>query len=232
MLSSKSMKSSNATTISVVTFLSIGVFFGSAAADDSSAVIEPVEGKRLLVPPNGIAPLVGIAAAVSKDADDSREYAWSLRLHVPKVVWEITGKERPKREWSRIKADVEMLTLDVQMGYSEATQLSEGSQNRLVDLNGKRLSREEALKRLAENAPVLVSVSGEMPDPFYLRCSKRDTLIVLFGLPSSREYNLLPTSRATRRQAEQDDAVQPATAADSKPKGDEKPNPASQGRSQ
>ena len=106
-------------------------------------------------------------------------------------------------DWPRIKADVEMHTLDVEMGYSsEMVQLTEYGQNRLVDLNGRRISREDALKRLGKNTPVLVSVSGEMPDPFYLRCSRPDTLIVLFGLPSSREYNLLPTSRATRQQAQ------------------------------
>jgi hypothetical protein len=153
--------------------------------------------------------------ASPKDGDDSREYAWSLKLQVPKVVWEVTGKERPKLEWTRIKADVEMIVLEVDMGYSKATQLAEQGQNRLVDLNGKRLSRDEALKRLGENTPVLVSVSGEMPAPFYLQCSKPDTLIVLFGLPSSREYNLLPTSRGDNRQAE-DGAGQPAIRPESK----------------
>ena len=63
---------------------------------------------------------------------------------------------------------------------------------------------------------VLVSVSGEMPDPFYLRCVKPDTLIVLLGLPSSREYNLLPTSRGDNKQAEQDGGGQPATRPESK----------------
>ena len=197
------MKSSKATIVAVVTFVSIGILFGSAAADDSASLIKPVEGEGLLATPDGVAPLAGVAVALPKDADDSRAYAWSLRVRVPKVVWEVTGKERPKREWTRIKADVEMLTLDVHMGYSEMTQLREGGQNRLVDINGKRLSRGEALKRLVDNSPVLVSASGEMPDPFYLQCIKRDTLILLFGLPSSAEHNLLPTSRETRREVEQ-----------------------------
>ncbi|MCF7673785.1 MAG: hypothetical protein K9N23_04725 [Akkermansiaceae bacterium] len=49
--------------------------------------------------------LAGPIAALSpptdpaKDADDSREYAWSLRLHVPKVVWEVTGKENQKNAY-------------------------------------------------------------------------------------------------------------------------------------
>jgi hypothetical protein len=68
-----------------------------------------------------------------------------------------------------------------------------------VDLRGKRLDRAEALKRLGENAPILVSVSGEMPDPFYLQCVKPETLIVLIGLPSAREYELLPRSRNDRQ---------------------------------
>ncbi|BCX46971.1 hypothetical protein HAHE_08790 [Haloferula helveola] len=161
----------------------------------------PSEGEGLTATPRGVAPLAGLAAFVPKDADDSRDYAWSVRLSAPKVVWEIVGKERPKIEWTKIEAEVEMVTMDIAMGYSEATQLSERSQNRVVDLGGKRLDREEAMKRLEEDTPVMVSVSGEMPDPFYLRCMKPGTLVILIGLPSAREYDLLPRPRDTDRGA-------------------------------
>lgn len=195
------MKKSIPAAIFLFTQLAIWVPCGPATGDEPGSRVKAIEDTEMPAHPVGLAPLVGIAAALPKDADDSRAYAWSLRLRVPKVVWEIVGEERPKLEWSGIKADVEMVTLEVQMGYSESTQLAEQGQNRLVDLEGRRLTREEAFKRLGEGGTVLVSVSGEMPDPFYLECSKPDTLIVLFGLPSSREYNLLPTSRMTRHEA-------------------------------
>lgn len=82
--------------------------------------------------------------------------------------------------------------LTLPMTYHPATQLSEISQNRILDLKKNRLSREEALKRLASSTPVLVSVSGRMPDPFYLQCTKPDTLIVVLGIPSSPAPDLLP----------------------------------------
>lgn len=186
------MKAYKTAAFFITAFLSFGLSSGIAAEDASVSESEP----------KGVAPLAAEAVVLPKDADDPREHAWSIRLRVPKVEWEVVGEQRPKREWTKIKADVEMMTLDVNMGYPGATQLSELGQNRLVDIDGKRLSRDEARKRLAESTPVLVSVSGEMPDPFYLRCFKRDTLIVLFGLPTSAEYNLLPTSRATRSEVE------------------------------
>jgi hypothetical protein len=206
------MKNNTVIEFILSTCLSIGMLLSSAAASESALS----DDKRALTAPNGVAPLAGVAILLPQDAADVGNHAWSLRLSVPKVVWEIIGKERPKMEWTKIKADVEMLILEFRMGYSGATQLAEQSQNRLVDLNGKRLGRKEALERLGENTPVLVSVSGEMPDPFYLRCVKPDTLIVLLGLPSSREYNLLPTSRGDNKQAEQDGGGQPATRPESK----------------
>ena len=192
------MNSNTVTECVLATCLSMVTLLGSVSASDSAILHD----SKSLTAPIGVAPLAGVAKVLPQNAADAGKHAWSLELTVPKVVWEIVGKERPKLEWTKIKADVEMLTLEFRMGYSEETQLAEQSQNRLVDLNGKRLGREEALKRLGENTPVLVSVSGEMPDPFYLQCVKPDTLIVLFGLPSSREYDLLPTSRGDNRQAE------------------------------
>lgn len=179
----------------VSTCLTIGILVSISIAQES----ELEDKKRALTAPKGVAPLTGMAIALSQDAAESANHEWSLRLTLPKVMWEIVGIERPKSEWTKIKADVEMRTLELPMAYPMATQLAEVSQNRLVDLRGKRLDRAEALKRLGENAPILVSVSGEMPDPFYLQCVKPETLIVLIGLPSAREYELLPRSRNDRQ---------------------------------
>jgi hypothetical protein len=209
------MKTFSIITISVLTIVSIGLLAGYAPADETAGAAKPMEAVKSLATPQGVAPLMGLAVARPNDPSITAEYAWSLKVQVPKVVWEITGKRRPKAEWTEIKADVEMRTLDVSMGYHIATQLAERSQNRLVDLDGKRLSREEALKRLGEDTPVLVSISGDMPDPYYLQFVRRDLLILIIGLAYPEEYSLLPTSRSDNRHSEQDGGG-PATRPKSK----------------
>lgn len=183
--------------------LSLGMLHHSATANDSGPAPKSPDGKWALTAPTGMAPLVGVAVVAPKDVAARDSQAWSLRLSVPKVRWEIVGQERPKTEWTKVKAEVEVVTLDIAMHYSKASQLSEEAQDRVVDLKGKKLNREEVMSRLASDTPVLVSVSGEMPDPFYLRCIQPETLVILFGLPSAREYSLLPTSRRETKEAEQ-----------------------------
>jgi hypothetical protein len=156
---------------------------------------------------------MGLAVALPADPMVNADYAWSLKVQVPKVVWEIAGKRRPKAEWTEIKTEVEMKTLHFSMGYNRATQLADRSQNRLVDLNGKRLSREGALKRLGKSTPVLVSIS-DMPDPYYLQFVKPDTLVLLIGLADPKDYDLLPTSRHDNKHAEHGGG-QPATRPES-----------------
>ena len=121
-----------------------------------------------------------------------REYVWLLDLHLPRLRWEIVEKDFIKPLLISVESDVEMVTLSLEMGYSRSTQLPEGGQNRILDMNGRRLGRDEALERLENETPVLVCVSGEVPDPFYLQCAKPDTLIVVFGLPKEEHDRLLP----------------------------------------
>lgn len=84
------------------------------------------------------------------------------------------------------------------MGYDSKTALSESAQNRVLDLKGRRLGRDEAVQRLNAKTPVLVSVSGQMLDPFYLQCTKPDTLIVVLGIPSYPAPELLPRPREAK----------------------------------
>ena len=140
--------------------------------------------------PKDVPPVVGTAVATAPTSPDGDK--WSINLSVPKVKWEIVGEKRPKIDWPRFSVTAEGASLTLPMTYHPATQLSEIAQNRILDLKGKRLSREEALKRLASSTPVLVSVSGRMPDPFYLQCTKPDTLIVVLGIPSSPAPEYLP----------------------------------------
>lgn len=144
-------------------------------------------------PPKDVPPVIGTAVAVPSSTpgrDDHDE--WSIRLVVPKVAWEVVGERRPKREWPAFNTTVEEAVLTLPMGYHPATQLSDNAQNRVLDLTGRRLSRDEALKRLGAKTPVLVSVSGLMPDRFYLQCAKPDTLIVTLGIDHAPASALLP----------------------------------------
>ena len=146
-------------------------------------------------PPKDVPPVIGTAVATpsSAEGDDDK---WSIKLVVPKVAWEVIGEERPKLEWPKFNVTVEEATLTLQMAYHRATQLSDNAQNRLLDLKGRRLRRDEALKRLAAKTPVLVSVSGKMPDPFYLQCTKPDTLIVVLGIPVLSGTGIAPVPKA------------------------------------
>lgn len=136
--------------------------------------------------PKDVPPIVG-TAITSKDSE-----GWSLQLTIPKITWAVVGERRPKLEWPKLQINVEELLLKLSMDYHEATQLPEESQNRIVDLNGKKLKRDEAIERLKEKTPVLISVSGRMPDVFHLQCTKADTLIVILGIPEFPAPHLLP----------------------------------------
>lgn len=149
--------------------------------------------KKSLQPPKDVPPIIGITIATpSSTAGDDDYDKWSIKLMVPKVAWEVVGKEKPKIEWPRFNVTVKETILTLSMGYHPATQLSDNAQNRVLDLKGRRLSRKEVLKRLTAKTPVLVSVSGRMPDPFYLQCTKPDTLIVVLGIPYYPAPELLP----------------------------------------
>ena len=113
-------------------------------------------------------------------------------MTIPKIAWKVVGERRPKIEWPEFRVNVEEQVLKLSMNYHAETALSEESQNRIVDLKGRRLKRDEAVKRLKEKTPVLISASGRMPDAFYLQCTKADTLIVLLGIPDAPAPQLLP----------------------------------------
>lgn len=140
--------------------------------------------------PKDVPPVVGTAVAIPPASSGDDE--WSIKLSVPKVTWEVVGEERPKLDWPKFKVAAEGATLTLPMAYKAASQLNENAQNRILDLKGRRLSRKEALKLLSSNKPVLVSVSGRMPDPFYLQTTKPDTLIVVLGIHSAPAPGLLP----------------------------------------
>jgi hypothetical protein len=188
------MKITHTILVAFVTSLALCTFSSFAHADPLGAESGSVQGSATQpTPPKGVAPLVALAKALPRKPGSVRDYVWSLELHIPKVRWEIVEKDFFKAVVRTVEADVEMITVSLEMGYSKMTQLAERGQNRILDMNGKRLTEEEALERLAKHSPVLVSVTGELPDPYYLQCSKPDTLIVVFGLPKAKDTGL-PTA--------------------------------------
>jgi hypothetical protein len=75
-----------------------------------------------------------------------------------------------------LKADVKKVSLVLVMGGPSPL-----AESRVVDMKGKELSRDEMLKRLAKETPVLLSVSGEMPDAYFLQLTNAEALIVILG---------------------------------------------------
>ena len=144
--------------------------------------------------PTDVPPIVGSAIAIP---DNDSDY-YSVRLTVPKIRWFVVGERRPKLEWPTLKVTAESTTLELLIfnDRSESTslsQLSENVQSRIVNLNGKRLSSKEVLKRLKSSKAVLISVSGKMPNAYHLQTTKPDTMIAILGISADMPRpNLLP----------------------------------------
>jgi hypothetical protein len=125
--------------------------------------------------PKHVPPILGTAVATDagKEGEPSE---WRISLTIPKIRWEVVGEVDPKKQWPVLKAEVEKSTLILRMGGP--SQLAE---SRVVDPKGNKLSRDHVLKRLAKETPVLVSVSGEMPDAYFLQLTNAEALIVILG---------------------------------------------------
>ncbi len=144
----------------------------------------PAWSNEPIASPKDVPPLVGTAIAIP---DKGSDY-YSVKLSVPQVRWSVVGKKRPKLEWPKLKVTATNTKLMLLLSYDRSesrplSQLSENAQNRIVDLQGKRLSSDEVLKRLKAETAVLISVSGNMPDAYYLQTTKPGTLIAILGFP-------------------------------------------------
>ena len=135
-----------------------------------------------------------LAMAVVSDPGKGDEFReWKIRLTLPKIEWEVVGEVVPKKQWPELKAEVQMATLTLRMGGP--SQLAE---SRVVDLKGKELSRDQAVKRLEKETPVLISVSGRMPDAYFLQLTNPDALIVILGARDGYPApELLPVKKAS-----------------------------------
>lgn len=124
--------------------------------------------------PKDVPPVMGSAVVGKAEADAKGE--WTIRLTVPKVRWEVVGEVVPKKSWPELRAEVEPETRTLLMDGP-----SQLAPSRIVNVLGKELPRGEIVKRLAKETPVLVSLSGEMVDPYYLQLTREDALIVILG---------------------------------------------------
>ena len=160
----------------------------------ASYTINTVKAGETPAFPTDVPPIVGSAIAIP---DNDSDY-YSVRLTVPKIRWFVVGERRPKLEWPTLKVTAESTTLELlifndRSESASLSQLSENVQSRIVNLNGKRLSSKEVLKRLKSSKAVLISVSGKMPNAYHLQTTKPDTMIAILGISADMPRpNLLP----------------------------------------
>jgi len=65
-------------------------------------------------------------------------------------------------------------------------------------LQGNELNRDQVVKRLEKETAVLVSVSGRMPDAYYLQLTNPDALVVILGpRDGAPAPGLLPAEKAS-----------------------------------
>jgi hypothetical protein len=125
--------------------------------------------------PKDIPPVIG-HAVISDPGGKSAASEWKITLTLPKIAWEITGKVVPKQEWPELKTEVSMATLTLRMGGPSAL-----AESRIVDTKGTAIPRAEVMKRLEKPTPVLVSLSGRIPDSYHLQLTTPEALILLLG---------------------------------------------------
>lgn len=136
--------------------------------------------------PTTIGPV--IATALLRPGDDVGTHV--IELDVPKIRWAVIGEVIPKSEWPVVKAESEVVPLRLELDGPSAL-----SPSRVVDMNGDELTREMLVERLSEKTAVLVSLTDEMPQAFYLQLYRPETLIVILGpRDHSPRVDLLPAA--------------------------------------
>ena len=150
-----------------------------------------------IAPPKHVPPVMGTAVVsdpggfVSRDGIDFERYDISLTL--PRIAWQVvyspqieaeveprksgrSGAMQGPERWPQLKAEVELVTIVLRI--NDRPRLV---QSCVKDIGGKQLRRHQVLKQLEKETPVLVSLSGSMPDPYFLQLTKPDAMIVILG---------------------------------------------------
>jgi hypothetical protein len=142
------------------------------AAPLSAQTLAPEKGTP---PPKDAPPVMGTAKLVGGGpANDVG--TWSVELIVPVAHWEVTGEVIAKREWPQLKSTVSLERNKLKLGGP--SQLVE---TRFLNVKGEEVDQGEVRKRLASETPVLISLTGGAPDPYYLQLVRPDALIVVLG---------------------------------------------------
>lgn len=130
--------------------------------------------------PKNLPPMIGTAVVTEPGTGDNQR-PWVIRLTIPKFRWHEVGEVIPKIQWSKLVTDVEKN--EIKMLIDGPLQLES---SRVYDLEGKRLSREEVIRKMSKETPVLVSFG--FPEKYYLQLTKPDALVIVLG---GREWHLL-----------------------------------------
>ena len=125
-----------------------------------------------------MAQATGDGMKVNYDVRVTKLVAWTENVE---VLQEVDGKD--------VKTLVAVQKVrPVSMFEHKVMQLG-GEGTRVVNVEGKTVKPEDAIKRLKEKTPVLLSQGGP-PDPYYLQTTKPDTLILIF--PQSPPQKVAP----------------------------------------
>jgi hypothetical protein len=158
----------------------------------TAAAAQPAGDKGRL--PADLPPVV--ATATATEADDpfgGPEKVLKVRLIIPRMEGRTVGEVVPKRDWPRVDVTVTPVERTITLGGADPTALAP---SRVLGADGRDLPRAEVLRRLQAEAPVLLSVTGKMVDPYYLRVSSKDVVIVVLGpRDGSPAPELLPAAR-------------------------------------
>ena len=125
--------------------------------------------------PKHVPPIVA-TAVVADPGKGGESSEWRIGLTIPRIQWEIVGKMTPKEQWPQLRAQVEKINLVLVMGGP--SQLAE---SRFLYMKGEQLSRNQVRRRLEKETPVIVSLSGGMPDAYFLQLTNAEALIVVLG---------------------------------------------------
>lgn len=150
-----------------------------------------------IVMPTDVPPVIAMAA-VSDAGKEDLNSTWKIRLSLPKVRWQVVGEVIPKSQWPELKSEVLTTIMTLEMGGPSAL-----AESRILDMKGNDLTRDQVVKRLSKETAVLVSVSGRVPEAYYLQLTNPDTLMVILGprdgVPVSE---LLPKEKSLPSQKE------------------------------
>lgn len=139
--------------------------------------------------PQDVPPTIGMATA--KRLGEDAVGGYQIELVLPSIRYEIVHREHRAGKvasWHEVVTRVEPVTKTLR--FQTASQIPDSV---VVGIDGKPLTAEVILERLAKQTPVLVSVSGHMVDPYYLQLAKKEAVIILLSRKDGKgDMRLLP----------------------------------------